>query len=151
MSDLKERDGFVALEVILFGSVLLLIFISIIGFFTYIYPTFYLQRDMDALVRIAQMNGGLTNSDVSEFVERIEKYKFVDTSGESISIEGTTNPSKYNIIGVNAYNYIQRGSGEIMELTVKIPHTNKMINVFGGNKRLKDYYVLTASTLSEKP
>lgn len=150
MKSIKGKNGFVSIEVILFGSFILLIFLSIISFFTYAYPTFTLQRDVDTLVRTAQMNGGLRTSDVTDFVDRVNKYNFTDKERE-VTIDGATSPSNYTIIGVNSYNYIKRGSGEVMEIVVKIPHKNKFINPFGGAGKLSDEYTLIGRTLSERP
>ena len=149
MHEIKKKGGFVSIEVVLFGSFILLMFLSIISFFTYAYPTFTLQRDADALIRTAQMNGGLTSGDVARFTEKINKYNFVNKE-EEISIVGVTSPGNYNIIGVNSYNYIKRGSGEVMEITVKIPHKNKIISPFGGTGKLDNKYTLIGRTLSEK-
>lgn len=103
---------------------------------------------MNVLTRQAQKNGGLTNENILDFKNRIEEYQFVKESDKPIVIEGRTIPSGYNVVGVNGNNYINRDSGEIMEITVKIPSDNKILSKF--TEKNIDYYIFKSSVLSEK-
>lgn len=142
-----NKRGYVSIEVILFGSFIFMLLAVLIGIFTYIYPTFSLQRDVDLLTRQAQRNGGLTYSDVTSFKNKVSKYYFVKGNDESIIVEGRTRSGR-NIIGVNNSNYISKESGDIMNIVVKVPSNNKIISRFTNNS--SDYYIFKSSVLSEK-
>lgn len=145
---MDKKDGFVAIEVILFSSFIIALLVCLIGIFAYIYPVFRLQYDMNILTRQAQKNGGLTSENIMNFEDRIGEYSFVSESGKPVIIEGETIPSKRNIIGINNNNYIDRDSGEIMGIVVKIPSDNRILSRF--TEKNIDYYVLKSFVLSER-
>lgn len=136
-----KKKGFVSLEVVLFSGFILILLAVLIGVFAYIYPAFTLQRDIDLLTRQAQRNGGLTDKNVSDFKDKVDNYYFVKKSKKPIIIEG-------NAIGVDDWNYVNRESGEIIDIIVKIPSNNEIIKRY--TEKSGDYYVFKVSVMSEK-
>jgi len=143
-----NKKGFVSLDVGLFFGFIIIVLLVLIGIFIYIYPTFTLQNDVSLLAEQAQRNGGLTSENVSKFRSKVESYNFVKKSNKEIVIEAITDINNYNAVGVNEQNYISKDSGEIINITIKIPSNNRIIKKF--TDKSGDYYVFKKSVMSEK-
>lgn len=144
---MNNKKAFITIDVILSSSFIFGLLAVFIGIFVYIYPSFLLQRDINLLTRQAQINGGLTYTDIENFKNKVSDYYFVKNSNKPIIVDGRTENGR-NIIGVDNKNYISKTSGEVMNIIVKVPSNNKIISKFSNNS--SDYYVFTSSVLSEK-
>lgn len=147
MNRVNKKNGFVSIEAVLFGSAIAIVFFILVGFFSYIYPSFVLQREVGVLTRQAQQNGGLTTENVSEFKNKVNKYKFVKESGKEVVITAKTSPSNYNAI-VSGNSYISRDSDEVIDIEIKIPTDNRIIKKF--TDKSSDYYIFKSSVMSER-
>lgn len=142
---MKNKRGFVSLEVVLFTSAIIGLLAVIIGLFSFVNPTFAMQRDVDVLARQAQMNGGLTQQDVSNFEARMNKYPFVRNSNLGIDITAKTT-SGYNV-GAGG-SYVTRGSGEVINIEIKVPCDSRMLKKVANAST--DYYLFNIAVVSEK-
>lgn len=142
-----NKKGFITLELVMYGAFMFALMAVIIGMFSYIYPAFELQREVHLLGKIAQQNGGLRNSDINDFEERVNDIAFVRDSGKEVKAEAYTSPSNYKAIGVSDSSFIRKGSGEIINIVIQIP-TNNFIKKF--TTKSSDYYTFKTSVMSEK-
>lgn len=143
-----KKDGFVSIDAIFVSVIIFSLIALFIGLFTYIYPTFNLQREINVLTKQAQLNGGLTYKNVSDFKSRLNAMGFIEDDNRWIQVEGRTTPSNYNIVGVNENNYISMEDNEIINLIIKVPSNNKLISLL--THKDSDYYIYKASVLPEK-
>lgn len=147
MCILLNKKGFVSLEIILYGIFMFLVISAVVGVFTYVYPTFELQREVHLLGKTAQANGGITNQNLSEFKNKVNKIPFVKESGKDVIIEASTSVGNHNVIGVNNGNYVSKSSRNVINIVVKVP-SNNFISKF--TNKSSDYYIFKTSVMSEK-
>ncbi|WCF11408.1 hypothetical protein NDS46_31110 (plasmid) [Paenibacillus thiaminolyticus] len=158
LNSFRERAGFVSIEAIFAMSMFLMLFLLLIGFFSYIYPQTTLNREVHALATLAQRQGGLTLDDVDSFVTRIEEYQFVDTSRGEIEVSAYTTPGDMDAIGVNGLDeagayYVKRDSKELIELTVTVPSYNQLLTPvarFFGVSGVSEHYAFREIFMSER-
>lgn len=67
-----NKKGNVALESILAGGVLFMVFILIVGYFTYLYPRYMVDLEVQNLAHAVKMDGKLTESDFEGFIKNME-------------------------------------------------------------------------------
>jgi hypothetical protein len=154
----KGQSGFVSIEAVFAMSVFLIVFMLVIGFFTFIHPYTTIQRDVQALTTLAERQGGLTNQDVQNFKDKLTSYSFVSESVRVIDVEAVTSESSTSAIGVDGLdvagtNYISRDSKEFINITVTVPSNTKTLipvlryfNVSG----ITDKYTFQTSVMSER-
>lgn len=154
----RSRSGYVSIETIFAMTFFLLVFLLVIGFFTFIHPYTTLNREVHALATLAQRQGGLTLEDVDNFHGRIENYPFVDTSKGEIDVSAYTIPGDMDAIGVDSLDeageyYVTRDSKEFIEMVVTIPSYNELLtpvaNFFGSTGAV-DRYVFKETFMSER-
>lgn len=145
---LKNKKGFISIEAIMVGTVILLTIYALIGVFIYVYPTFELQREVHLLGKVAQINGGIPDKELNEFKNKINKISFVKKSGKAVIIEAKTTQGNDNAIGVTNSKYISKSSGNVINVVVKIPSNNSIIKSF--TSKNTDYYTFKTSVMSEK-
>lgn len=68
---LKRKNGSVALEATIAGGALLMVFILIIGYFTYLYPRYMVDLEVQSLAHSVKMDGKLTESDKQIFMQNM--------------------------------------------------------------------------------
>lgn len=141
-----NKKGFVTIEAIMVCSFAMILVFFFISIFTYIYPAISIQRDVYALGRLAQRNGGLTRRNVREFKDNIEKYNFVKKTKKPVIVKAYTS-SGYNALNIERHGYISRRSNEIINVIVKVPSNSFLSKT---SEKNKGYYVFKTSVLSER-
>lgn len=68
---IRNTKGFMSLEAIGAMTVVLMVIILGIGFFTYMMPKQQIEQEVNLLGRMAKMNGGLTAKDVTDFKNKM--------------------------------------------------------------------------------
>lgn len=145
---MKEKGGFITVELIMTSSVFLILIAAFAGIFVYIYPTISLQREVSMLTRQAQQNGGITNENLISFKEGIEdRYSFVAESDFEIEVEAFTD-SGLSALGVSSDYYISKKDKAVITINVKIPSNNGIIKKRAGER--SSYYYFEAVAVSEK-
>lgn len=160
----KERnEGYVSIEAVFAMSFFLIMFILVIGFFTYIYPYTSLQREVHVLASIAERQGGLTPQDISDFQDKIsQQHDFIQNSPLGVEVTAVTQPSGTDVSNViplgeepspDTTDYIHRDSKEVINITVTVPANTAMLKPvadFFQVKSFTDTYVLTEPVMSER-
>lgn len=163
-----SRLGFVAIETVIALGVAMLIILLFLGFWLYLYPRVALEKEVHNLAQQAKVTGGLTNSQVTEFAQRMDDVGY---SINSLTVSTSDNPvadtSQYNGL-VNVYpkggvdgscsmtgyqNYVKRTSSSKIIITVKVD-SNMFIkgplSVFKVLSTLSDVYVVSETVMSER-
>jgi len=149
----NNRDGYVSIEAVFAMSFFLIVFILVLGFFTYVYPYSNIQREVHALATLAERQGGLTADDIANFETSLEKYDFINNSTLDTEVIAITSPSGIDATNISSTNYVSRDSLEVINVTVKVPSNNlfiKPVAKFFGVTSLSDYYVFVEPVMSEK-
>lgn len=95
----RKKKGNVALESVLAGGMLFMIFVLMIGYFTYLYPRYMVDLEVQNLAHQVKMDGMLTNEDFNVFIENM-----VNTRGyKEEDIRGTVDIPELQ--GDGTYNY----------------------------------------------
>lgn len=160
--NIKYKKGFVSIEAILSTSVMIVVILVLIGFFTTLFPRIMLQIESRNLAQKAKIQGGLTDmtsmpigSDIERFKDRLVQIGY---DRDSIEIQGYTSPGNLDVIGVTPLdedgdNYIKRGSNEIINIIVIVP-ANKSISAplsfFGISDSTPKEYILFETVMSER-
>lgn len=157
--NLKTTDGSFSIEAVLAMANVLIIFMMIIGFYTFINPYTILNRDVHALATLAQRQGGLTDEDVEQFKERLNAYGFVDPQKGDIEVYAQT-INEVEAIGIDGFgeagtNYIKRDSKDFIVLAVSVPsygdYLTSVFRVMGmGGQKAPDRYLFKETFLSER-
>lgn len=129
---LRAKSGYVSIESVFAMAFLVVLFLLMIGFFTFIHPYTTLNRDVHALATLAQRQGGLTIEDVDNFTSKIEGYRFVDSTKGDIEVIAYTTPGDMDAIGIDSLDeagdyYVNRDSKEFIELIVTVPSFNEVL------------------------
>lgn len=145
MFNIKSKKGFVSVEAILSMSLVLIVFLIIIGFFVSIVPRISLQSEVHALTQKAKLQGGLTDASSESVGSDVEKFKDAlvskGYSRDSIEITAFTKPSGIGALGVTPLdvegsNYVKRGTDELIYIIVSVPDRsfiNAPLKFFGLN------------------
>lgn len=156
--DLKRESGFVSVETVFAMSFVIIVFLLVLGFFTFVQPYTKLDREVHALAQLAQRQGGLTLDDVQNFEEKLAGYEFVNVSRGDIEVFAHTIPGDMDAIGVDGLEeagqyYVKRDQKEFIELIVTVPSHNEVLkpvaNFFkvGG---LAEKYTFKETFMSER-
>lgn len=154
----RDKSGYVTIEAVLAMSFFVIVLFLSIGFFTYIYPQTTLQREIHTLATIAERQGGLTQTDIEQFKEKLNQYDFIRYAPSEIEVTAVTSESGIDAsnvspLGSSGTQYITRGSNEIINITVKVPANDGLIRPiaeFFNVTDLSDHYVLSESVMSER-
>lgn len=149
---IKDKKGFVSIEAVVVMSGVLMLMLFLISLFTYNYPRIMLEKDVQTLSQKAKIQGGLTDSvsepnhsDVETFKNELgklgfDKNKIVITAK---TINGNRNAIGVTPINAKGNNYISRDSKDLIEINVKIPVKDNLVNTplkfFGGDNKERFY------------
>lgn len=142
----KRKDGAISIDAVLSLSVVLMIFIALLGLFLAIYPRIMLLQEMHSITRLAEMQGGLTSENIQFFEERIGDYGFVSNSaGVEIKVvtESGLNAGEIDEKGTENPFYIKREDFDAMQVFLNVPVDNSVLksalSFFSVNGELGDY------------
>ena len=137
LNQIKKQRGMVALESIIAGGAMLFLFILIIGYFTFLYPRYMVDLEVQSLASAIKMDGKLTQSDMDAFVlNMIERgYKESEVrSGVKVIAQNVT-PGKEglasngdSLIDLDSYTapVVERNNGQIL-VTVTVPSNSGVL------------------------
>ncbi len=130
MINANSKKGFISIEAILSMTIVLMIFLIIIGFFVSVIPRISLQSEVHALTQKAKLQGGLTDATSEAIHSDVENFKDAlvakGYNRDTIEVHAFTKPSGLGAMGVTPLdaegsNYIKRDSDELMYIVVNVP------------------------------
>lgn len=139
------KAGSVALESVLAGSTLVMVFIMIVGYFTYLYPRYMVDLEVQNLANSVKIEGKLTANDYEVFLENMEERGYdreVVRAGTSVTAKNANNPEAGSGIppiadgtsliddateNINAPT-LQRSNGQIV-VKVNVPANSEFLGV----------------------
>lgn len=142
-----NKKGFISFELLIYSTFILSLLAIIIGFFSYIYPAFQIQREVNLMGRAAQRNGGLTTQDIRDFKNNVKEIPIVKKSNEKIEVNAYTSPSNRSAANITQDYYISKGDREIINIEVFIPIKNPLKLLT--NKEINNY-TFKNNVMSEK-
>ncbi|MDF2880111.1 MAG: hypothetical protein K0R54_668 [Clostridiaceae bacterium] len=155
----KEKNGSVSVDAVISMTFFLLLFSLTLAFFVYLYPQISLQKEVSMLGNIAELQGGLTEEDITQFQSSLENnFTYVANSEFPVIVTAIAEPSGTDATNVTPLgeignDYIKRGSKEIIRINIQVPANGKYLkavaNVFGVSD-IKDYYVFSEPVMSER-
>lgn len=103
----RNKKGNIALEAVLAGGMLFMVFVLLIGYFTYLYPRYMVDLEVQNLAHAVKMDGKLTESDFDVFIANMKNRGY---SEEEVR-EGTVITAS-NVSGVESSDPLRASNGE---------------------------------------
>lgn len=149
---IKKNDGYVSIEYVIVMCFVMIFFLTIISFIVYLAPYYQFKGDTLELIKQIEVNGGLTNNNYMQFVNKLAN-KGIDINELEIDVRN-------NETGENAIfdfspedNHVKRG--ETIYVYIKIPagsysYGNKIFEKMGIENRFNDFYNYEYYVVSER-
>lgn len=165
--NMRNKKGNIALEAVLAGGALFMVFVLLIGYFTYLYPRYMVDLEVQNLAHAVKMDGKLTESDFQVFIDNMENRGYTEDEvrkGTNIVATNVTNvldddplrAKNEDVLidrpGMPA-KVVERNNGQ-MDITVSVPantaYLGGSMKWFGGglNDDMK-YYTVKRTIMSE--
>lgn len=134
LKKLKGKRGNVALETVLGGGVIVMVSILLIGYFTYVYPRYMLDLEVQNLANAVKLDGKLNQDDYEVFIENMMQrgYDREDiVAGTTVKTRGhSTYSDGSSLITTPTYTspVIDRDDGQIV-LLVTVPSNSQFLSV----------------------
>lgn len=162
----QTKKGNVALETVIAGGALFMVFMLIIGYFTYLYPRYMVDLEVQNLSHAIKMDGKLTMSDFEVFIANMEDRGYTEEAVRAGTVvvaqkidETELKPGQAKntetLIDTESYtaNIVERNNGQII-VQVNVPANNAFLNGalrwFGGDsKNDMSMYTVKRTVMSE--
>lgn len=151
LNSLKNKKGFITIDAILSLGVALIFFLLFLGIMFLMIPKFTMQGDVHTLAQLARIQGGLYESDINDFKEKISKETGAKVEEIHVVLKDKDDNRYDNITDSD---YASHVDGKLLELYVIVP-TNKFVQApmkFFGMQNIENikYYNFTETVVSEK-
>lgn len=163
----RNKKGNIALEAVLAGGAIFMVFVLLIGYFTYLYPRYMVDLEVQNLAHSVKMDGKLTESDFDVFIANMERRGYTEEE-----VRKGTNITASNVSGVQDSDPLRANNGAIlidkpgqpakivernngqMEITVSVPANTAYLSggmkwFGGGIEEGMKYYTVNRVIMSE--
>lgn len=126
----KKGNSSIAVVIFITAIIALMYFLAVL---VTVVPKFDLDREVTTLSDIVQKKGGLPQSDMEDFINRIcSKYSYLEDQSDKIQIDLYTEKSKTDCSRTADLNeegfFIDSSMDDIMVLEISVPSNNLWLN-----------------------